>query len=155
MTERENVQLVNGWTRWWRFSGVGLLGVAVQLLVLAVCVRLPGIDARAAVAAAVGVAVIHNFTWHVRWTWRGRGDGTCLPWLFVRFAVANGLISLVGNVVFTSALVSWTGSDVVVANAAAITVCSAANFVLADRAVFASRPAARRIDRPRGDEVVS
>ncbi len=139
MVERKNGQVVNGWTRWWRFSGVGVLGVAVQLLVLGVCLKLPGIDTRAAVAVAVGSAVVHNFAWHRRWTWRDR-DATSTSRLFARFAVTNGLISIVGNVVITSALVSWSGSAVVVANAVAIVVCSVANYLVSDRAVFTARP---------------
>lgn len=140
MIESESGQVVAGWNRWWRFSAVGALGVAVQLLVLEVCVRLPGVDTRVAVAVAVGSAVAHNFAWHRHWTWGDRDAATSTPRLFVRFAATNGLISLVGNLVLTSLLVSWTGCDVLIANATAIAVCSAANFVLSDRAVFATRP---------------
>jgi len=140
MTEPETGQIVTGWTRWWRFSTVGVLGVAVQLLVLGVCLRLPGVDARVAVAVAVGSAVAHNFAWHRWWTWRDRDGATSSARLLVRFAATNGLISLVGNLVMTSLLVRWTGCNVLTANATAIVVCSAANFALSDRAVFMTRP---------------
>jgi putative flippase GtrA len=140
MRQQQSGLVATSWIRWWRFNGVGALGVVVQLLVLAVCLTLPGVGREMAVAVAVSSAVLHNFVWHRRWTWRDRSGPTSTARLFIRFAATNGLISLVGNVAITSALVSWTGANVLVANAAAIVVCSAANFILTDRTVFRTRP---------------
>ena len=63
---------VTRWNRWWRFSGVGALGVGVQLAVLALCVDVLHVDWRVAVPLAVAAAVVHNFVWHQRWTWADR-----------------------------------------------------------------------------------
>lgn len=123
-------------SRFLRFGSVGALGVGVQLATATALVH--GADVHYAVAAplAVGAAVVHNFLWHRRWTWAERR----LPetaWVdFWRFAGANGLVSVVGNLVVTAALVDGFGLPVVVANAVAIACCSLANFRFADLWVF-------------------
>jgi putative flippase GtrA len=58
-------------TRWAAFNAVGLAGVAVQLACLALLVH-AGSHYLAATALAVEAAVLHNFLWHQRWTWRDR-----------------------------------------------------------------------------------
>ena len=50
---------------------MGLIGFALQLGVLALLLRL-GLHYLAATALAVELAVLHNFAWHERWTWRDR-----------------------------------------------------------------------------------
>lgn len=116
------------------FGAVGVIGLATQLAVLALLARW-GAPVPAATAAAVGAAVLHNFLWHRRLTWQDRPAVPLLPQL-MRFSGLNGLVSLVGNVAVTSTL-SGAGVPLVVANLAAVTVCAAANFILADRLVFA------------------
>jgi putative flippase GtrA len=116
------------------FAGVGAIGLATQLGVLA-SLTAAGVPLPLATAVAVAAAVVHNFLWHRRLTWRDRPRVAFLPQL-LRFSGLNGLVSLVGNVVVTSALAS-AGVPLVVANLSAVVVCAAANFVLADRLVFA------------------
>jgi putative flippase GtrA len=58
-------------TRWLKFNAVGAIGVAVQLGMLAILVRL-GVHYLIATALAVETAVLQNYYWHARWTWRGR-----------------------------------------------------------------------------------
>jgi putative flippase GtrA len=116
------------------FVGVGAIGLATQLAVLS-GLTAAGLAVPAATALAVAAAVVHNFLWHRRFTWGDRPQAAILPQL-LRFSGLNGLVSLTGNVVVTSALTS-AGVPLVVANLAAVVLCAAANFLLADRLVFA------------------
>jgi putative flippase GtrA len=124
--------------RWFAFNGVGLLGVAVQLAVLAALVRWTPIHYLLAVALAVEAAVLHNFVWHQRWTWRDRQVTTRAALLarLGRFHVTNGLISLVGNLAIMRVLCGTLRVDPVIANLAAIITCSLVNFAASDALVF-------------------
>lgn len=115
--------------RWGRFNLVGAMGVVVQLAVLAALGRVVGRHYLVATAAAIEVAVVHNFVWHVRYTWQDRGGESGVVGQFVRFQVANGLVSLVGNLVVMRVLVQ-AGVPLLVANGVAIVCCSAVNFYL-------------------------
>jgi putative flippase GtrA len=124
---------MNGLVRWLKFNAVGAMGMAVQLGSLAVLARmLPG-HPLAASAMAVELAVLHNFAWHVRYTWRDR-QGAWAPQL-VRFQTANGLVSVVGNVVLMRVLVGHV--PLLAANVFAIVGCSLVNFVLSNGWAFA------------------
>ena len=118
------------------FAAVGAAGLGCQLAVLRLLVD-AGAPVGAATAAAVGAALVHNFLWHRRWTWRDRARTGTWTSQLVRFAGFNGAVSLAGNVVLTTGLTA-TGMPLVPANLAAVAVCSVVNFVLADKAVFAA-----------------
>ena len=122
--------------RFLRFNGVGILGFAVQLAVLAALIRL-GAHYLAATAVAVELAVLHNFAWHERWTWRDRllGPGSRAQRLW-RFHASNGLISLAGNLLLMRLLVGLLGLPPVAANLIAVVLCSFLNFSASDRFVF-------------------
>jgi putative flippase GtrA len=120
--------------RWLKFSAVGAVGVLVQLGLLALLVRL-GVHYLAATALAVESAVLQNYYWHARWTWKGR-DGSV--W---RFHLANGLISVVSNLVWMRVFTGGLGIPPVLANLMAITQTSVANFWFGERWVF-QRPSA-------------
>jgi len=122
--------------RFWRFNAIGVLGFAVQLGVLAVLVRLR-LHYLAATAAAVEAAVLHNFAWHERWTWRDRhaGGRGRLRRLW-RFHLLNGAVSLAGNLLIMQVLVGAGGVAPLPANLVAVLACAAINFVGADRLVF-------------------
>jgi putative flippase GtrA len=124
------------WARWWAFNGVGAVGVVVQLAVLGLLTRVQ-VPVALATLIAVEVAVLHNFVWHQRWTWKGRGcdNRRTIVQRLVRFHALNGVVSLVGNVVITTLLVR-SGADVLPANLAAIVICSTINFFASDRLVF-------------------
>ncbi|MGH9173757.1 MAG: GtrA family protein, partial [Vicinamibacterales bacterium] len=83
--------------------------------------------------------ILHNFVWHERWTWRDRlanaAPVTSLVRL-VRFNAATGMVSLVGNLIFTAFFVELVGLPVIVANVSAIVSLTAANFLIADRLAF-------------------
>ena len=121
-------------TRWWKFNAVGLLGAGVQLLVLAILTQM-GVQYLAATAMGVETAVLHNYAWHVRWTWADRGESHRARRLW-RFHLANGLISLLSNLILMRWLVGWMGLPLLVANALAIVLTAALNFMLGDRWVF-------------------
>ena len=128
------------WTRWGIFNLVGQLGFGIQLLALFLFKRVVGLDYRLATACAVEVALIHNFIWHERVAWadvisrRGGVGGRLL-----RFHAANGLISIVGNVLFTWTLVMWGRMSYLLADAVSVVICSLLNFAVGDRFVFRSR----------------
>jgi len=119
-----------------KFAIVGALGIGVQLGVLQV---LAGLAVPYLLATALGVAsaVVHNFAWHRRWTWRDRPDDRVLM-AFARFALANGAVSLVGNVMAMALLVGVITLPIVVANVLAIAACGIGNYFLADRLVFSA-----------------
>ncbi len=120
-----------------RFSLVGALGIAVQLAALAL-LRRAGINYLLATSLAVEAAILHNFIWHERYTWRDRPvtsrSDTVIRLL--RFHLANGTVSLAGNAVIMRLLVGEFAVPVIPANLAAITMCWLANFFLSDRVVF-------------------
>ena len=122
--------------RFLRFNGVGLLGFLLQLGVLAGLLRL-GVHYLPATAIAVEAAVLHNFAWHERWTWRDRpaapGSRAARLW---RFHASNGLISLAGNLLLMRVLVGLFGLAPVLANLIAVVLCSLINYSASDRFVF-------------------
>ena len=124
--------------RWVKFNFVGGIGIAVQLAVLALLRSGLHLDYLVATALAVEAAVIHNFLWHERFTWRDRPSAHVRHSLirFVRFNLANGGVSIAGNLTIMRALVGGLRINYVIANLAAVTVCSVANFLLSDRFVF-------------------
>ena len=123
--------------RWWRFNVVGAMGMAVQLGSLAVMSRVWAGHVLVVTAIAVELAVLHNFVWHVRYTWRGREGGSRWKQM-VRFHLANGAVSLVGNLVLMRLLVGEARLPVMAANAVAIACCSVVNFGLGERWAFAA-----------------
>jgi putative flippase GtrA len=124
--------------RWLKFNGVGTLGVVVQLSALAVLKSGLGLHYLMSTLVAVETAVLHNFVWHERWTWSERTERSKvgLPERLVRFHLANGLISICGNLAMMSLLVSHLGINYVAANIVSIATCSVANFWASDRIVF-------------------
>ncbi|MBI2685124.1 MAG: GtrA family protein [Acidobacteria bacterium] len=124
--------------RWLRFNAVGIAGVAVQLAALMLWMQWTGLPVLAATALAVECAVLHNFYWHERWTWRTRGTpGTGRR--LIRFHLANGLLSIVSNLVWMRVLVGALGLHYLAANGIAIGITALLNFALSERFVF--RPA--------------
>jgi putative flippase GtrA len=144
--------LLTALRRWTVFNAVGVAGAAVQLATLAALVR-AGVHPVVATALSVETAVIHNFAWHRRWTWRDRPTGSIGGDVrrFVRFQMLNGFISLAGNV----GLVAWLSITLHVpplaANLTAIVVCSAINFVVSDGVIFRRRDTVLQLCSRAGD----
>jgi putative flippase GtrA len=124
------------------FVSVGAIGLVVQLAVLAALSVGAHWSSAPATALAVEAAVLTNFFWHERWTWRDRPTGVNrrLQRLF-RFHVTNGTTSLVGNVLVTAIAVGMFGTNALLANVMAVALLSIVNYLAADRWVFAARAA--------------
>lgn len=123
--------------RWLKFNFVGALGIGVQLAALSLLTR-AGVWYLAATALAVEAAVLHNFLWHERMTWRDRATPLLHRLLgrFLRFQLANGLISLLGNLLMMRLLVGALHLPVLWANLGAIAACGVLNFLVSDQLVF-------------------
>jgi len=133
--------------RWFKFNAVGWMGAVVQLAVLAGLSRL-GAQYLVATALAVEAALLHNYAWHIRWTWPERVGRPGRLW---RFHLANGAISMASNLLWMRLLAGWLGIGVVPANAIAILATSILNFLVGDRWVFRAAPAeACSAQRPDG-----
>jgi putative flippase GtrA len=75
-----------------RFALVGVLGFGLQQLLLHALVAYGHLHYLTATALAVEGAILHNFIWHWRWTWRDRPAGT-MPW-WTRLVRFNGLTAV-------------------------------------------------------------
>jgi putative flippase GtrA len=124
--------------RWIAFNGVGGLGILVQLGVLTVLLRAFEVPYLWATAIAVECAVLHNFLWHQRWTWRDRPSASIAHGVarLARFHVLNGVVSLVGNVSIARLLTGELHADPLASNIVAIMVCSMLNFAASELLVF-------------------
>jgi putative flippase GtrA len=124
--------------RFLRFIAVGAMGIGVQLATLWGLTEVVGLHYLPATGIAVTAAVVHNFVWHRRWTWRDRSRARWAR-TFVAFALANGVVSLGGNLVVMGGLVGFASVSPVPANVAAIGLCGLLNYWLGDRVVFLRR----------------
>ena len=125
--------------RCWKFTAVGAMGMVLQLGTLALLNHaFPG-HYLIASAVALEITLLHNFVWHIHYTWRDRrGD---VYWMdsLVRFHLSNGAVSIGGNLAVMWVLVLHAHLPVLVANLIAIGCCSVVNFGLGDRWAFAGR----------------
>jgi putative flippase GtrA len=129
--------------RWLTFNLVGGLGIVIQLSTLAALTAGMGLHYLPSTLLAVEVALLHNFIWHERWTWRDRA-GRDKPgrWeRLLRFQFANGALSVGGNLALMQLLVGAWEMNYTLANLVSICLCSILNFLAGDRWVY---PQARR-----------
>jgi len=126
--------------RFVRFYTVGAIGLAVQLALLALFIRAFGLHYLAATALAVEASVLHNFLWHRKWTWADRpGRGAAATAMrLVRFNLANGFVSVAGNLFFMHLFAGLLGFDPMMASLFSLIPCALVNFLLSDRWVFVS-----------------
>jgi len=119
------------------FAIVGIAGYAVQTAVLWLLVGRIGLAVVPATIVATEAAVLHNFLWHLRWTWADRPAGARAgAGRLVRFNLSNGGFSLVGGAAIMALLVDALGVHYLLANLAAVLVVSTVNFLASDRFVF-------------------
>ncbi|MDP9052439.1 MAG: GtrA family protein [Acidobacteriota bacterium] len=130
---------MNAFIRWGKFNLVGAMGMVVQLGALAGINRVVPGHYLLATAAALEITLLHNFTWHLHYTWRDHRTGSAVWSQMARFHLSNGLVSMVGNLALMRILVQEAQLPVLVANCIAILCCSVANFVLSQNWVFAAR----------------
>jgi len=128
---------VNTVIRWGKFNLVGAIGMFVQLATLALFNRLSRGHYLCASAAAVEITLLHNFVWHLHYTWRDRRKHSALLAQLIRFHLSNGLVSLVGNLTLMRILVHDAHLPLLVSNVIAILCCSVVNFCLGNEWVFA------------------
>lgn len=124
--------------RWLKFNAVGAAGIVVQLAVLVLLKSGVGVNYLLATALAVEAAVLHNFFWHQRFTWADRASVSPRQTLnrLLRFNLATGSLSILGNLVIMRLLVGRFHIHYVVANLITIAACSVANFLVSHRFVF-------------------
>lgn len=149
---------MNPIVRWCRFNLVGAIGAAVQLGALSLLSHVLRGHYLVATALALEITLLHNFAWHVGYTWRDRripqepkplrgllmgtlksrpyanSNGLLRP--LSRFHLTNGLVSYLGNLALMRLLVEGAHMRVVPANGIAIACCSIVNFLFADRWAF-------------------
>ena len=118
--------------RFGRFNLVGLMGAALQLLLLDLLVECCGLSAVVAAPIAVETAVLHNFFWHERFTWRNQGAPHQRAVRLWRFHAGNGLISIGGNTLLTYCLSHQLQAPPLASAVIAISLCSPINFLVAD-----------------------
>jgi putative flippase GtrA len=122
------------------FAIVGILGYGVQTAVLWLLVGRFGMAVVPATLVATEAAVLHNFLWHLGWTWADRPAGLRATGArMIRFNLSNGGFSLVGGAAIMALLVDALGVHYLVANLVAVLAVSIANFLASDRFVF-TRP---------------
>lgn len=118
------------------FVIVGWLGFVVQLASVLLFARVIGVPILIATAGSVVVAVLHNFAWHVLWTWRDRAGPRAFRRL-VHFTLATGSSSIASNVAAVAVLAGICHMDPLVATTTAVAATSVLNYWLCDRYVFA------------------
>jgi putative flippase GtrA len=119
------------------FTLVGIIGYGVQTAVLWLLVGRFEMAVVPATLAATEAAVLHNFLWHLAWTWSDRPAGArAAAGRLVRFNLANGGFSLVGGAAIMALLVDALGVHYLVANLVAVLAVAVANFLASDRFVF-------------------
>ncbi|MBI5084748.1 MAG: GtrA family protein [Acidobacteria bacterium] len=129
--------------RWLKFNAVGLAGVGVQLAALALFAKALHWNYLIATALAVETAVLHNYAWHVVWTWRDRPAAGETPGLrLLRFHLGNGLVSIVSNVLLMRLFAGALGWPLMISNGVSIVLTSVLNFLISEYWVF-SRGASR------------
>jgi putative flippase GtrA len=121
-----------------KFNLVGLLGVGVNLGVFAILREGLALGYLAATALAVEAAVLHNFVWHEKFTWKDRARGGPRQGAerLLRFHAANGAVSILGNVGLMRVFVGSLHWNQYAANIVAISLCAAANFAVSEWFVF-------------------
>jgi putative flippase GtrA len=134
--------------RFLRFNVVSALGIGVRLLAAWALVNGLGLHYLVGTTLAIEVSIVHNFFWHLHWTWGGgeqrSGSGSPAPpnhvfFRCVAFHASNGLVTFLGAMVLMPMLVGSVGLHHLVANFIAICFTGVLNFFLGDRLVF--RPA--------------
>jgi putative flippase GtrA len=120
--------------RFFRFLLAGTSGFVVQIAAMFVLTALWNVNYLIATVIAVEAAILANFAWHQRWTFRHRSGA----WLnrLIQFNMLNAMTSIAGAIFLTAFFVETMGVHPVLANIASVAGLSLVNFVGADRLVF-------------------
>lgn len=128
---------MNTLLRWGRFNLVGAMGMVVQLAALSLFNRWMAGHYLCASAVAIELTLLHNFLWHLHYTWRDRRDNSTRLRQLVRFHLSNGLVSMLGNLALMRLLIHEVHLPLLVSNGIAILCCSIVNFCLGNNWAFA------------------
>jgi putative flippase GtrA len=123
--------------RFLRFNVISALGIGVRLLAVAVLAGGLGMHYLVATAIAIEVSILHNFFWHLHWTWRVSVNHVFFR--CVAFHASNGLVSMLGAMVLMPLFVGRLGMHYLVANIVTVCVTGVLNFFCGDRLVFRIR----------------
>jgi putative flippase GtrA len=134
--------------RFLRFNVVSVLGIGVRLLAAWALVNGMGLHYLVGTTLAIEASILHNFFWHLHWTWGGQGGrgGSEPPprnhvfFRCVAFHASNGLVSFIGAMMLMPLLVGSLGLHHLVANFIAVCITGLMNFFLGDRLVFRASP---------------
>ena len=123
-----------------RFSVAGLIGFLVQVAALWLLVSFTTMHYVPATIVAVEMAILINFVWHDRWTWRDRpASSERERWTrLTRFNAMTGLTSIAGSVMVTAVLVELLSVSPIAANVISVVALGAFNFAGANTLVFRS-----------------
>lgn len=119
--------------RWLRFNAVGVPGFLVQVGVVSLLVE-HGVHYLAATVIALEAAILHNFLWHSRWTWRDRA-GAGWPRRLGRFNAIHGATAML-NLACMAVLVDGAGLPYLLATCLSVGACSVLNFTACHTTVF-------------------
>ena len=131
--------LAGGIPRFFRYNLVGAMGLSVKFSVLTALVEFAGAGYLASTAVAVEAAMIHNFTWHLQWTWSDRSAGLSRRealMRLLRFHLGAGAVAMLANLLVTRFLVQEFGIHYAAANLAATVFAGLANFMISNFVVF-------------------
>jgi putative flippase GtrA len=136
---------MNTLLRWGKFNLVGAMGMGLQLALLALFKRWTAGNYLYASAAAIELTLLHNFVWHLHYTWRDRCVSDTRLCQLARFHLSNGLVSMLGNLALMWLLVHRARLPLLASNVIAILCCSVVNFFLGNKWAFAG---ARKAEAP-------
>jgi putative flippase GtrA len=124
--------------RWVKFSAVGILGIGVQMGCFAILSSGLRVNYLVATALAVEAAVLHNFAWHERYTWKDRSHGGTRELVLraLRFHAGNGVVSILGNLALMRLFVGGLAMNRYLASGISIALCSMLNFAVSEWFVF-------------------
>lgn len=125
--------------RFLKYNVVGALGLTLRLTSTMLLHELAGIGYLLATSLAVEITMLHNYSWHLRWTWRDRcaqiGPREIARSL-VRFQLTNGAVAMIVNLLLMPTLVRDVGMGYLPASVLVITITGILNFLLANFLVF-------------------
>jgi len=124
--------------RFVRFALAGATGFVMQIAVVALLANWAGMNYLAATAIAVEAAIVINYLWHERYTWRDRPAMTTRErWLRLgRFNAMTAATSIVGSLILTAVLVESFNLQPIGANIVCVATLAVINFIGADKLVF-------------------
>ena len=124
--------------RWIKFNAVGGLGIVVQMGAVALLFSVLHLNYLTATGLAVETAVLHNFVWHERYTWKHlpKGAPRDVALRLLRFHAGNGAISILGNLALMRVFVGGLHMRYYLASVLAIALCSLLNFAASEWFVF-------------------